>query len=251
MTLRRDRMARRNQRPSDVADRLVGRRVKKVGRRGKFLIIDVEGDLTWVIHLGMSGRMRVVQGPEPLEAHAHLVVTTDRGDEVRLIDPRTFGFVAVFTPEELAADSMAGLGRDALDDLPTADELGRVLEGRRAAVKTLLLDQRILAGLGNIYADEVLFRAGVRPQRPGGEVSPQEIDAMVGSIPEVLVEGLAMGGTSLEDLAYLLPDGQAGEYLDRLQVYGRTGEPCLVCGTPIERVVIGGRSSHFCPRCQT
>lgn len=225
--------------------------MEKVGRRGKFLILEVEGDLTWVIHLGMSGRMRVLETPEPLEAHAHLVVVTDRGHEVRLIDPRTFGFVAVFTPEELAADSMAGLGRDALDDLPTAHQLSQTLEGRRAAVKTLLLDQRILAGLGNIYADEVLFRAGVRPKRPGGEVSAQEIEALVAVVPQVLVEGLAMGGTSLDDLAYLLPDGQAGEYLDRLRVYGRTDQPCSVCGTPIERVVIGGRSSHFCPRCQT
>lgn len=251
VALRRDRMARRNQRPSDVADRLVGRRVEKVGRRGKFLIIEVEGDLTWVMHLGMSGRMRVVEAPEPLEPHAHLVVTTDRGDEVRLIDPRTFGFVAVFTPEEMAADSISGLGRDALDDLPTADELAGVLADRRAAVKTLLLDQRIVAGLGNIYADEVLFRAGVRPQRAGGDLSRSQVDALAAAIPEVLIEGLAMGGTSLDDLAYLLPDGQAGEYLDRLRVYGRTDQACLVCGTPIQRVVIGGRSSHFCPHCQT
>ncbi len=251
MTLRRDRMARRNQRPRDVIDRLVGRRVEKVGRRGKFLIIDVEGDLTWVIHLGMSGRMRVVRDSEMLEPHAHLVVTTDRGDEVRLIDPRTFGFVAVFTPEELAADSMAGLGRDALDDLPTAAELARVMGARRATVKTLLLDQHILAGLGNIYADEVLFRAGIRPTRAGGDISPGEVEALVAAIPEVLMEGLAMGGTSLDDLAYLLPDGRAGEYLHRLRVYGRTDQPCLVCGNPIERMVIGARASHFCPRCQT
>jgi formamidopyrimidine-DNA glycosylase len=250
VVLGRDRMARRNGRPSDIADRLVGRRVGRVGRRGKFLVIEVAGDLTWVMHLGMSGRMRIAEPGEPLETHAHLVVTTESGDEVRFIDPRTFGFVAVFTPEELAADSLARLGRDAFEDLPTADELAPVLAGRKAPIKSLLLDQRILAGLGNIYADEVLFRAGIRPDRPGGDVSAAEIDGLLQAIPEVLAAGVEMGGTSLDDLAYLLPDGRAGEYLDRLMAYGRTGEPCLTCGTPIERKVISSRSSHFCPHCQ-
>ena len=250
VVLGRERMARRNGRPSDIADRLVGRRVGRVGRRGKFLLIEVSGGLTWVMHLGMSGRMRIAEPGEPLETHAHLVVTTESGDEIRFIDPRTFGFVAVFTPEELAADPLARLGRDAFEDLPTADELVSVLAGRRAPIKSLLLDQRILAGLGNIYADEVLFRAGVRPDRPGGEVSAAEIARLLQAIPEVLAAGVEMGGTSLDDLAYLLPDGRAGEYLDRLTVYGRTGQPCLTCGRPIERKVISSRSSHFCPRCQ-
>lgn len=250
VVLGRERMARRNRRSSDIADRLVGRRIGRVGRRGKFLLIEVEGDLTWVIHLGMSGRMRIADSGDPLEPHAHLVVHTEEGSEIRFIDPRTFGFVAVFTPEELAADSLAGLGRDALDELPTGDELAGMLAGRRASVKALLLDQRILAGLGNIYADEVLFRAGIRPDRPGGDVTRGEINALLAAIPEVLAAGIEMGGTSLDDLAYLLPDGRAGDYLDRLMVYGRTDEPCLTCGTPIERIVIASRSSHFCPHCQ-
>ena len=250
VVLGRERMARRNRRSSDIADRLVGRRIGRVGRRGKFLLIEVEGDLTWVIHLGMSGRMRIADSGDPLEPHAHLVVHTEEGSEIRFIDPRTFGFIAVFTPEELAADSLAGLGRDALDELPTGDELAGMLAGRRASVKALLLDQRILAGLGNIYADEVLFRAGIRPDRPGGDVTRGEINALLAAIPEVLAAGIEMGGTSLDDLAYLLPDGRAGDYLDRLMVYGRTDEPCLTCGTPIERIVIAARSSHFCPHCQ-
>lgn len=250
VVLGRERMARRNRRSSDIADRLVGRRVGRVGRRGKFLLIEVEGDLTWVIHLGMSGRIRIADPGDPLERHAHLVVHTEEGSEVRFIDPRTFGFVAVFTPDELAADSLAGLGRDALDELPAAEELAAVLAGRKASVKALLLDQRILAGLGNIYADEVLFRAGIRPDRPGGDVTRVEIDSLLAAIPEVLAAGIEMGGTSLDDLAYLLPDGRAGDYLDRLMVYGRTDQPCLICGTPIERTVISQRSSHFCPHCQ-
>lgn len=249
--LGRERMARRNARPSDVVDRLLGRRVGRVQRRGKFLLIEVEGDFTWVIHLGMSGRMRVTTPDEPRETHAHLLVRTDRGEEIRLIDPRTFGFVAVFTPEELLADSLSGLGPDAFDELPSADDVARVLADRRAPIKALLLDQRLLAGLGNIYADEVLFRAGIHPRRPGGEVSRAEIEQLVEAIPLVLAAGIEMGGTSLDDLAYLLPDGRAGEYLDRLAVYGREGEPCPNCGTPIERVIVAQRSSHFCPRCQT
>lgn len=248
--LGRERMARRNMRPSDVPDRLRGRRIHRVGRRGKFLVIDVEGDLTWVIHLGMSGRMEVATPESERRPHTHLVVLTDRGEEVRLIDPRTFGFVAVFTPDELEGDSMAGLGPDALDELPDAATLGGLLAHRRAPIKSLLLDQRLVAGLGNIYADEVLFRAGIAPTREGGSLDQTEIEKLVGAIPAVLIAGLEMGGTSLEDLAYLLPDGRAGEYLDQLAVYGRAGLPCPECGTPIERVVIGGRSSHYCPHCQ-
>src|SRR5690606_17659800 len=198
-------------------------------------------------HLGMSGRMRVTHPDDPRDPHTHLVVRTDRGEEVRLIDPRTFGFVAVFTPEEMAEDSLASLGPDAWEQLPDAATMAEVLVGRTAPIKALLLDQRLLAGLGNIYADEVLSRAGVRPTRPGGEVTRAEIDELLASIPEVLAAGIEMGGTSLDDLAYLLPDGRAGEYLDRLAVYGRAGERCLVCGAPLEKVVVAQRTRHFCP----
>lgn len=249
--LGRERMARRNARPSDIGDRLIGRRVDRVARRGKFLLIDVEDDLMWVIHLGMSGRMRVTTPEEPADPHTQLRVETDQGAEVRLVDPRTFGFVAVFTPEEAAADSLAALGPDALDALPDPGALSRRLEGRRAPIKSLLLDQRLMAGLGNIYADEVLFRAGVRPTRPGGEVTAGEVGAIVAAVPVVLGEGIEKGGTSLDDLAYRLPDGRAGEYMERLAVYGREGEPCRVCGAAVERVVVSQRSSHFCPSCQS
>jgi formamidopyrimidine-DNA glycosylase len=249
--LRRDRMARRNHRPADVVDRLTGRTVSAVGRLGKFIVIDVEGDLRWVIHLGMSGRIRIVDTVEPLEVHANLVVELDSGGEIRLIDPRTFGFVAVWTPEEWDASTMTGIGRDALDDLPSAEELGSALAGRTAPVKALLLDQRILAGLGNIYADEVLIRAGVHPRRPAGMLTRSEVTKLHGAVIPVLEAGIQHGGTSLDDLAYLLPDGRAGEYLSRLWAYGRTGEPCPVCGTPIERTIVAQRSSHFCPKCQT
>lgn len=248
--VRRDRMARRNQRPSDVVDRLSGRRVTRVGRRGKFLVIDVSGDITWVMHLGMSGRMEIADPGDPERPHTNVVVATDGGLEVRLVDPRTFGFVAAFTPDELPTSGLGRIGPDALDDPPTGPRLAGLLAGRTAPVKALLLDQRLLAGLGNIYADEVLFRAGIHPATPGGSVGASGSDRLAASVVPVLEDGIAHGGTSLDDLAYLLPDGRAGEYLDRLSVYGRTGLPCRRCGTPIERSVIAQRSTHFCPTCQ-
>ncbi len=248
--LRRDRMARRNHRPADVVDRLSGRRVFTVGRIGKFIVVELDGDLRWVIHLGMSGRIRIVDTTEPLEPHANLVVELDSGIEVRLIDPRTFGFVAVWTPEEWDASTMSGLGRDGLNDLPSAGDLAAAFAERKAPIKALLLDQRIVAGLGNIYADEVLIRAGVHPRRAAGTLTPSEITKLHSAIGPVLEAGIQHGGTSLDDLAYLLPDGRAGEYLSRLWAYGRTGEQCLVCGTPIERTIVAQRSSHYCPACQ-
>lgn len=248
--LRHPRIGRRNVRSVDVADRLRGAVVGAMGRRGKFIITEVSGDLTWVIHLGMSGRMEIARPEAPEQPHTHFMVRTDRGDEVRLVDPRTFGFVAVLTPDELADSSLGELGPDALDSLPSSRRLAERMAGRRVAIKTLLLDQRFVAGLGNIYADEVLARARIRPDRPSGELVFDEVKAIRASIRPVLEAGLRHGGTSLDDLAYLLPDGRAGEYTKRLRVYGRAGEGCRRCGTAIERIVLGGRSTHFCPRCQ-
>lgn len=248
--VRRDRMARRNDRPRDVEERLIGRLVRTVGRLGKFIVTDVEGDLRWVLHLGMSGRMQLAVPDDPVVPHTNFVARTDAGAELRFIDPRTFGFVAVYTPEEWESSTMRQLGRDAFDDLPTARELSERLAGRSAAIKALLLDQRIVAGIGNIYADEILFRARIHPLRPAGSLTAEEVKRLRSAVRPVLSDGLKHGGTSLDDLAYLLPDGRAGEYTERLRVYGRDGEPCRRCGSPIERVVVSQRSSHYCPRCQ-
>jgi len=248
--VRHPRLARRNERPVDVENRLKGRRVVRVGRTGKFLLADVEGDFTWVTHLGMSGRIELAQPGDVEKPHTHVVISTNRDQEMRMVDPRTFGFVAVFTPEELAGSTIAELGRDALHDLPRSPVWVRHLAGRTVAIKSLLLDQRFVAGLGNIYADEVLHRARIRPDRPAGSLSTDEIKRVRGFVRPVLLAGLRFGGTSLDDLAYLLPDGRAGEYLDRLRAYGRESLPCHRDGTPIERSVIGGRSSFWCPQCQ-
>ncbi|MGH8926874.1 MAG: bifunctional DNA-formamidopyrimidine glycosylase/DNA-(apurinic or apyrimidinic site) lyase [Acidimicrobiia bacterium] len=246
--LRLDRTGRRHLNPRDLVDRLRGQVVERLDRHGKFLLGRLDSGLTWVLHLGMSGRVVVTNPGHPEQPHTHFVARTDLDDEVRFIDPRTFGFVAVFTPEEL--DSQIRLGRDALLDLPRSPQLAALLARRTAPIKALLLDQRIIAGLGNIYADEVLHRGGVRPTRPGGDLTSNEMVKLRKAIKPVLEGGIAAGGTSLDDLAYLLPDGKAGQYLERLRVYGRENQPCYRCGTPIQRVVVGGRSSFFCPICQ-
>lgn len=248
--VRHPRLTRRQPRPTDVVDRLTGRSVERLRRLGKFLIADLEDELAWVTHLGMSGRMQVAPSGATESPHTHVVVRTDRHQEIRMVDPRTFGSVVVFTPAELEHSSLVTIGPDALEALPRSSELARRLTGRRVAIKTLLLDQRFLAGLGNIYADEVLHRSGVRGNRPAGSLHIDEVARIRAAVRPVLRAGLRWGGTSLADLAYLLPDGQAGSYVDHLRVYGREDRPCRRCGTPIRRMVLGGRSSFFCPRCQ-
>lgn len=249
VTVRRERMVRRNERPSDLSDRIAGRRVVSVGRRGKFVLAELEEDMWWVIHLGMSGRLRVVGPDDPMDVHANVIFDIDSGSQVRFVDPRTFGFTAAWTADETALN-LARIGPDALNDPPSAEIVMARFRGRRAPVKALLLDQGVMSGLGNIYADEVLIRAGIHPARAAGSLSAEEVSMLLGHIGPVLEAGIQHGGTSLDDLAYLLPDGRAGEYLGRLRVYGRTGEPCLECGTPIERSTVAQRSAHFCPRCQ-
>ncbi len=249
--VRRDRMVRRHARPGDFADRLLGRRVLRLRRHGKFLIADVEGDLTWVSHLGMSGRMSLGQPGDPEPPHVNVLLGTDRGEEVRFVDPRTFGFVVAYTPAEYAASPMARLGPDALDDLPRSRELAARLTGRVVPIKPLLLDQSFLAGIGNIYADEILYRARVRSDRPAGSLTSDEVKAVRAAVRPVLRAGLRWGGTSLDDLRYLLPDGRAGEFAAKLSVYGREDEPCHRCGTPIRRQVLRQRSTFWCPQCQT
>jgi formamidopyrimidine-DNA glycosylase len=198
----------------------------------------------------MSGRMSLALPGEPEAAHTAVVFALEGGPEVRFVDPRTFGHTAVLTAEELAAAGPARLGPDALDALPRSPTLAARLAGRSAPIKPLLLDQRLIAGLGNIYADEVLHRARLRPDRPAGSLSSEEVAALRRAVRPVLEASLRRGGTSLADLAYLLPDGRAGGYLGRLAVYGRAGEPCRRCGVAVQRIVQRGRSAYFCPGCQ-
>lgn len=246
----RDRMVRRQANPRDFPRRLERQRIESVGRHGKFLMTELANSMTWVTHLGMSGRISLVDHDEPLVKHSNVVVALDSGTDFRFVDPRTFGFVAVLTPQEMAESSIARLGRDALTDLPSTRDLARLLEGRQACMKALLLDQTLLAGLGNIYADEALHRAAISPLRSGGSLLRNEVKSLRTAIRQTLQLALKWGGTTLDDLAYLLPDGRAGDYLTRLRVYGREGEVCRRCRGEIIRSIVRNRSSFWCPHCQ-
>lgn len=248
-------MVRRQENPADFRRRLEGGRIARLWRRGKFMMADIgdeagSPDFIWVTHLGMSGRIQLANVDEERVAHTNVVVGIDSGRQFRFIDPRTFGFVVAWTPDELAASSIGALGPDALTELPTTRTLLESLAGRTAPIKALLLDQRIVAGVGNIYADEALHRAAISPHRAGGSLDSKEAARLRTGIRRSLDAGLRWGGTSLDDLAYLLPDGRAGEFTSRLRAYGREDEPCRRCGTLLRRDVIRQRSSFWCPGCQ-
>lgn len=245
------RTVRHNASDSELIDRLVGRRIDRVGRHGKFLVIDLDDGHKMVAHLGMSGRFSVDDPDTTPVRHTHFSASLDDGSEIRFIDPRTFGFVAVYDEDEMRGSGVGRLGPDAWLDPPTPSGLLEALSGRTAPIKALLLDQKPISGLGNIYADEALYFAGIAPTRPGGGLTREEAERLVAAIRLVLGRAIEAGGTTLEDLAYLLPDGRAGENLSYLRVYGRGGEPCETCGAVISRVVVRGRSTHFCAECQT
>ena len=245
-----ERTARHNGAPRVLEERLVGRRIEEVGRKGKFLIAPMDDGQTLVAHLGMSGRFSISDTGDEVLPHTHVIIGLDNGAEIRFVDPRTFGFVAVFTEDELAESGVARLGPDAWVEPPTVAELSDKLAGRTAPIKALLLDQGPISGLGNIYADEALYLARINPLTPGGELTDDKIQAVLDATRSVLAGALEHGGTSLDDLAYLLPNGQAGDNLEQLLVYGREGLPCLNCGNPVEKVTVRARSTHFCPVCQ-
>ena len=251
VSVARARMLRYQSDPGEFSLRLAGSVLDGVGRRGKYLLFDVEsGTFTWVIHLGMSGRVSTVTAGAPYEPHQHVRVTLDSGIEVRFTDPRTFGFTAVWTPQEAGTSTLARLGPDARDQLPDVQGFRALLARRSAAIKAVLLDQSVLAGLGNIYADEVLHRARIAPMRPTSGLTNDELHRILTAIEATLDEAVAAGGTSLADMAYLLPDGRAGDYVRSLRVYGAEHEPCPRCGTIVRRDVLRGRSTHWCPGCQ-
>ena len=242
-------------RPVDAAGlRAVGggRAIAEVRRRGKYITLIVRGDRRGgaedagvCIHLGMTGRLRVHPATVARAPHTHVVLALDGVDELRFVDARRFGWVAPGAP--LAAlPGLAVLGPDPLTDLD-ADALGRALTGVRAPIKAFLLDQRRVAGLGNIYACEALFGAGVHPRTPAHRVR-RRAAALLAAVRETLEGGIARRGTTLRD--YVDADGLAGDNAAALQVYGREGKPCLGCGHPIRRRVDSARSTFYCPTCQ-
>jgi formamidopyrimidine-DNA glycosylase len=226
---------------------LLGRRVRSVGRRGKYLLLDVGGGRTWLIHLGMSGR--VVLRPRddaPRGAHEHVRVTFEPGGVLSYSDPRRFGLMRLGGKDEFA--ELRGLGPEPLDAGFDGAILRERLRRTRRDVKAALLDQRVVAGIGNIYANEILHRAGVRPTRRCQRLRRAEIEAIAAETRAVLAEAVARRGTSFSD--YFDSDGVPGTFQTILRVFDRTGSPCRGCGTAIRRRAHGGRSSFYCPRCQ-
>lgn len=230
--------------PDDLGQRLTGARVDALGRRGKFGLIATDRGDTLVFHLGMSGKWRV--DPAEIHPHDHLLIHTDEGRLVVLNDPRRFGSVDLVPTGEVP--DWGPLGE--LGPEPTeldAAALRSSLRGRNAPIKALLLDQRIVAGLGNIYVCEALHRARISPRRAGGQLSAASVGRLVESIREVISEAIEAGGSTLRD--YARPDGELGYFSKRFAVYGREGQACA-CGAPVKRIVQGGRSTFYCPRCQ-
>ena len=232
--------------PVDLGQRLTGATVTGLGRRAKYGLIDTDRGDTMIFHLGMSGRWRVDPG-EPL-AHDHLLLETGAGRSLALNDPRRFGSVDLWRTHAIAAwPPFAALGPEPLGPEFTADHLARAFKGRVASIKAMLLDQRIVAGLGNIYVCEALNMVGIAPQRAAGRVALRRLGPLVDAIRAVLASAIEAGGSSLRD--YARPDGELGYFSKQWRVYGREGEACP-CGGTVERRVDGGRSTFWCRRCQ-
>jgi formamidopyrimidine-DNA glycosylase len=235
--------------PAEVAAELQGERVAAVERRGKYLIVRFESGLVLLIHLRMTGTLVHARNGAPAdEAHRRAVVRLDDGSDVTYRDVRRFGTWLVLRQDELDPYLARRLGSEPLGTAFSARGLAARLSGRRAPVKAALLDQRTLAGMGNIYADEALWRARIDPRRPAGELDDGEVRALHRGIRRALEAGIARQGATLRN--YRTPDGSAGRMQHEFKVYGRTGEPCPRCGSPIEKTRLGGRGTWFCPTCQ-
>jgi formamidopyrimidine-DNA glycosylase len=234
--------------PTEVAAELTGERVAAVERRGKYVIVRFESDRVLLIHLRMTGSLRHSDGNLAEDPHRRAVIRLDNGSDVSYRDVRRFGTWLLLEPGELGPYLHNRLGDEPLDALFTAARLGERLANRRAPVKAALLDQRTLAGLGNIYVDEALWRARINPLQPAQSIDRTELRRLHRGIRAALEAGIARQGSTLRD--YALPDGSAGAMQKEFKVYGRGGEPCDRCGTPIAKTRVGGRGTWYCPTCQ-
>ncbi len=223
-----------------------GRRFEAFGRRGKYMLLGLDNGQSLIVHLRMTGELRVESADLPLEKHTRLVLDLDEGLRLRFSDQRKFGRVWLVTDTQRV---LHRLGPEPLDADFTPAVLAAALAGRRASIKAMLLDQSIVAGVGNIYADEALFLARIRPTRTGGSLSAAEVAALCQAVGTVLTQGIEMRGSSLQN--YTPPTGEKGSFQDLHKVFRRTGQPCPVCGCPIERIKLVQRSTHFCPHCQS
>jgi formamidopyrimidine-DNA glycosylase len=265
--------------PAELVKALTSSTIEHVRRVGKHIVVDLTRDSAatrrrstaaaqkakpwrgqWLVHLGMTGRLLVCQPDEPTPKHTHAILQLDDGREVRFVDPRRFGRLSVIDlsaetaskigkPEKgisAAGEGFVGPGQEPLDILPEA--FRALFRGRRTPIKSALLNQKLLHGVGNIYADETLFRAGIRPRRQAGRLTAKELERLRIAIQSVLREAITLGGSSVSD--YVDASGEKGFFQLEHKVYLRTGEPCLVCSTPIRRILVAGRGTHFCPHCQ-
>ncbi len=237
--------------PDQIADTLTGSRIDRVHRVGKTIVVDLTRPHTrndpaqhaqFLIHLGMTGRLLVSTPETPIPAHTHAILTLSSGHELRFVDARRFGRLSVTTAET----TYEGSGREPLTI--SLDDFIALFRHRKTPIKAALLNQSLLHGVGNIYADEALFHAGIRPSRHADRLNRAELTRLRAALIKVLTEAIKLGGSSVSD--YVDADGVAGFFQLHHHVYSRTGQPCLICKTPIKRIVIGGRSTHFCPTCQ-
>jgi formamidopyrimidine-DNA glycosylase len=233
--------------PDLFARQIQGRCILDVRRRGKWLLFALDGEQWLLTHLRMSGRLVVEAAEAPEDPHARVILHLDDGRRLRFSDPRKFGRMALVDDLEVI---LGDLGPDPLDPALTPQRLWEMLQTRRVRLKILLMDQRFLAGLGNIYADEALWEAGLHPLRCSDTLNEEEAERLHRAIRRVLEAAIARQGTTLPDQRYLLPDGRPGEFARHLSAYGREGQPCPRCGAPIARIRLGGRGTHFCPLCQ-
>jgi formamidopyrimidine-DNA glycosylase len=230
---------------AEIARALEGARVEQVRRVGKHIVFDLQGAESsgrrqWIVHLGMTGRMLIASAETELPKHTHLVARMASGRELRFVDPRRFGRL------EVRRENFSGPGSEPLQI--SGEDFFRLFHRRAAPIKALLLNQTLLHGVGNIYADESLFGAGVRPRRRANTLTRTELKKLHAALREVLKEAIAAGGSSVSD--YVDADGEAGFFQLQHRAYGREGQPCLVCKTRIKKIVVAGRGTHYCPKCQ-
>jgi formamidopyrimidine-DNA glycosylase len=246
------RVIRRHGKRKEFTDRVVGRKFTKAERRGKYVLLHMDDGDVLVVHFGMSGQF--VRGTKrvPLPQHTHVVITFVQGGDLRFVDPRTFGEMFVTAADELGkVRELQHIAIDPLDHVFTWNAFGGALAQRATKMKQLLMDQKFVSGLGNIYSDEVLFAAGLRYDRLSDSLSSQEVRRLYRAMQEVLQEAIRFRGTTLDDDAYMDLFGKPGDFQNELKVYGRAGLPCRRCRTPVQAVKISGRNAYFCPQCQS
>jgi formamidopyrimidine-DNA glycosylase len=234
--------------PDNFAHELLGRQVKGLTRRAKYLVFELDNGLGFLMHLGMSGSLRLTEPIQALRKHDHLLMTLDSGRQLRFHDPRRFGCVLWLDGLPAAHALLNHLGPEPLGDSFTAAYLHGKAKGRKVPIKNFIMDAAVVVGVGNIYASEALYRAGIHPKRAAGRISLTRMERLVTAVRAVLVESIAQGGTTLRD--FLNESGEPGYFKQSLSVYGKAGQPCLTCGSEISAVRLGQRSTFFCPNCQ-